>query len=358
MNVPVTLPALGEAIESASVSAWLKAIGDTVEEGEPLVEVSTDKVDTEIESPAAGVLIDILVADDGVAGVGDVLGTIASAAGVTVASAPEPEPEPEPIAAPAIDETADRSPVDAAPSSTDDGLRGTTQKLTRLRRTIAHRMLESLQTSAQLTTIVEVDVTEVGSRRRRHNDALVTGRGVRLSYLPFIARAALDALQTYPQVNSTVDLEAGTVTYPAAEHLGIAVDTDRGLFVPVVRDAGSLTVTELAVRIADLADRTRSSTITVDELTGGTFTITNTGSRGALMDTPIINQPQVAILGAGVVTRRPVIVGRQGQDESIAVRSMMYLSLTYDHRVVDGADAARFLSAVKHSLEQPDAHLG
>ncbi len=212
-------------------------------------------------------------------------------------------------------------------------------------------MVESLQVSAQLTTIVEVDVTEVGIVRRRHNAGLVDGGGTKLSYLPFIAVAALEALRTYPQVNSTIDLEAGTIAYPAAEHLGIAVDTEKGLFVPVIRDAGALTVTQVADRIADVAERTRAYRITVDELSGGTFTITNTGSRGALMDTPIINQPQVAILGAGVVARRPAILGSEDSGESIAVRSLVYLSLTYDHRAVDGADAARFLSAVKKRLE-------
>jgi pyruvate/2-oxoglutarate dehydrogenase complex dihydrolipoamide acyltransferase (E2) component len=243
------------------------------------------------------------------------------------------------------------SPV-APPATPAPTLKGTTQSLTRLRRTIAGRMVDSLRVSAQLTTIVEVDVTEVGRLRRQHNSALAPGEGIKLTYLPFIAAAALAGLRAYPQVNSTVDIEAGTITYPAAEHLGIAVDTDKGLFVPVIRDAGALTVTELATRIADVAERTRTNKVTVDELSGGTFTITNTGSRGALMDTPIINQPQVAILGTGIVSRRPVIRGREGENESIAIRSMVYLSLTYDHRVVDGAEAARYLSDVKSRLER------
>lgn len=231
-------------------------------------------------------------------------------------------------------------------------MRGTTQKLTRLRKTIASRMIESLQVSAQLTTIVEVDVTAVSAIRRRHNAVVAAEGGVKLSFLPFIAAAALQGLRRYPQINCSVDMEAGTVTYPSAEHLSIAVDTERGLLAPVIRDAGDLSVTELAVQISDIAERTRSGTIGVDDLSGGTFTITNTGSRGALMDTPIVNQPQVAILGAGVVTRRPVALGTEGGDESIAVHSMIYLSLTYDHRVVDGADAARYLSDVKGTLEQ------
>jgi pyruvate/2-oxoglutarate dehydrogenase complex dihydrolipoamide acyltransferase (E2) component len=382
MNIPVTLPALGEAIESATISRWLKAVGDLVAEGEPLFEVSTDKVDTEIESPAAGVLIEIRIDEDEVAGVGDLIATIDSGADepATAASSvpaarassaaapapvrdPTPEPNPEPVtevaarahaevsqAVAEVIEVPEQTSPDAAVGTSSD-LRGTTQKLTRLRKTIAKRMVESLQTSAQLTTIVEVDVTEVGRVRRRHNSALTLGEGIKLSYLAFIAVAALDALRTYPQINSSINLEAGTITYPNAEHLGIAVDTEKGLFVPVIRDAGSLSVTHLAARIADVAERTRTNKIGVDELSGGTFTITNTGSRGALMDTPIINQPQVAILGAGIVTRRPMIVGRAGKNESIAIRSMVYLSLTYDHRVVDGADAARYLSAVKAKLE-------
>lgn len=358
MDMTVTLPALGEAIDSATISAWLKAVGDRVEMGEPLVEVSTDKVDTELESPASGVVTEIRVDEDSVVDVGAVLAIISQRAVET--NEPQSALEPEVPSPPGSQPEADSERQVAQPSSAADrpaddagaSVRGTTQKLSRLRKVIAHRMVESLQTSAQLTTIVEVDVTEVGRVRRRHNAELVPGEGTKLSYLPFIAVAALEALRTYPQVNSTIDLAAGTISYPDAEHLGVAVDTDKGLFVPVIRDAGSLSVTDLAMRIADVAERTRTSSIGVDELTGGTFTITNTGSRGALMDTPIINQPQVAILGAGVVTRRPVVIGREGEDEGIAIRSMVFLSLTYDHRVVDGADAARYLAAVKERLEQ------
>lgn len=362
MDMTVTLPALGEAIDSATISAWLKAVGDRVEMGEPLVEVSTDKVDTELESPASGVVTEIRVDEDSIVDVGAVLAIIRQ--GAVETNEPQSALEPEVPSPPRSQPEADSERQVAQPSSAADGaadrpaddagasVRGTTQNLSRLRKVIAHRMVESLQTSAQLTTIVEVDVTEVGRVRRRHNAELVPGEGTKLSYLPFIAVAALEALRTYPQVNSTIDLAAGTISYPDAEHLGVAVDTDKGLFVPVIRDAGSLSVTDLAMRIADVAERTRTSSIGVDELTGGTFTITNTGSRGALMDTPIINQPQVAILGAGVVARRPVVTGREGEDEGIAIRSMVFLSLTYDHRVVDGADAARYLTAVKERLEQ------
>lgn len=439
MNIPVPLPALGEAVESATISQWLKSLGDQVIEGEPLVEVSTDKVDTEIDSPATGVLIEIRSEADSAVNVGEVIAILAdgenntdtaspsdaadhtngagrpvppnpganppvpttlsrpaqptepaqpnqpvqsavpapssapqpapstapptrpSTAPSSSASSPLPAPTPAPQVKTATSETAtsettrERRPIRGGQSATS-GLRGTTQTMTRLRKTIATRMLDSLQTSAQLTTIVEVDVTEVGRVRRQHNMALtsrqgVNGQGVKLSYLSFIAAAALAALRTYPQLNSRVDPEAGTITYPSAEHLGVAVDTPKGLFVPVIREAGSLRVSELAERIADVAARTREGSIQVDELSGGTFTITNTGSRGALIDTPIINQPQVAILGAGAVVRRPVVLGQEGYDESIAVRSTVYLCLTYDHRVVDGADAARYLSAIKAHLE-------
>lgn len=334
MSVPVILPALGEAITTATISQWLKSVGDVVVIGEPLVEVSTDKVDTEIDALADGVLTEILVAEDNAADVGAIIAVITP----HHATAPGPAADPV-VVAPAL-------------QADSVGLRGTTQKMTRLRRTIATRMVESLQTSAQLTTIVEVDVTRVGRQRREHNEHLQSGQGIKLSYLPFIAVAAVEALREYPQVNCRVDMVDGTITYPDAEHLGIAVDTDKGLFVPVIRDAADLSVTHMAARIADVAERTRTNKIGVDELSGGTFTITNTGSRGALMDTPIINQPQVAILGAGVVTRRPVAIGREGEDESIALRSMVYLSLTYDHRAVDGADAARYLSAVASKLER------
>jgi 2-oxoglutarate dehydrogenase E2 component (dihydrolipoamide succinyltransferase) len=224
--------------------------------------------------------------------------------------------------------------------------------LSRLRKVIAQRMVESLQVSAQLTTVVEVDVTRVAALRSRAKGDFEQREGVKLSFLPFFARAAVEALRVYPQVNASIDTEAGTVTYHEAEHLGIAVDTERGLLVPVIRDAGDLTIAGLARKIDDLAARTRENKITPDELSGGTFTLTNTGSRGALFDTPIINQPQVAILGTGAVVKRPVVVAdpTTGSD-GIAIRSIAYFALTYDHRLVDGADAARFLVAVKQRLE-------
>jgi pyruvate dehydrogenase E2 component (dihydrolipoamide acetyltransferase) len=234
---------------------------------------------------------------------------------------------------------------------TPSSLRGATEKLTRLRRTIARRMVESLQTAAQLTTVVEVDVTDLAALRTAHKDAFAAREGVKLSFLPFFAKAALEGLQAFPRINARLDLEAGTVVYPEAEHLSIAVDTERGLFVPVIHRAGELSIAQIARRIDDLATRTRAGTTTPDEMSGGTFTITNTGSRGALFDTPIINQPQSAILGTGAVVRRPAAV-RDGDTETIALRSMVYFALTYDHRIIDGAEAARYLSWVKNRLEE------
>jgi 2-oxoglutarate dehydrogenase E2 component (dihydrolipoamide succinyltransferase) len=223
--------------------------------------------------------------------------------------------------------------------------------MSRLRKVIATRMVESLQTSAQLTTVVEVDLTKIARLRARAKAEFEAREGVKLSYLPFLAKATIEALKAHPMLNASIDPDKGEITYYDAEHLGIAVDTERGLLVPVVRDAGDLNIAGLARKIADLAERTRSNKITPDDLAGGTFTLTNTGSRGALFDTPIINQPQVGILGTGAVVKRPVVVDDPELGETIAIRSMCYLALTYDHRLVDGADAARFLTTVKQRLE-------
>jgi len=223
--------------------------------------------------------------------------------------------------------------------------------LSRLRKVIAKRMIESLQTSAQLTTVVEVDVTPIARLRDATKAEFATREGVKLSFMPFFAKAAIDALKQHPSLNATIDTEKGEVTYFDHENVAIAVDTEKGLLTPVIKDAGDLSIAGLARKIADVAERTRSNKIGPDELAGGTFTITNTGSRGALFDTPIINQPQVAILGTGTVVKRPVVIDDPNLGETIAVRHMIYLALTYDHRLVDGADAARFLSDVKARLE-------
>ena len=446
MTFSVTMPALGESVTEGTVTRWLKAEGDHVAVDEPLLEVSTDKVDTEIPSPVAGILLEITVAEDGIALVGGQLGTIGALSGsapaapaptapAPAAAAPTPEPvaasvpASNPVSAPVSEATSsvpttasapvnnsnayatplvrkiaaergvdlstvvgtgvggrirkedivsapatlapvvvnEARPVEskpfvapaapaaaksATPAAPASELRGRTEPMTRLRKVIAERMVESLQISAQLTSVVEVDVTRISSLRNRSKVAFESREGVKLSFLPFFAKAACEALKQFPNVNATLDQEAGTVTYFDAEHIGIAVDTERGLLVPVIRDAGDLNIGGLARKINDLAERTRTNKLSPDELSGGTFTITNTGSRGALFDTPIINQPQVAILGTGAVVKRPVVTTDDTGADVISVRQMVYLALTYDHRLVDGADAARFLSAIKARLEE------
>ena len=439
----VFLPPLGESVTEGTVTRWLKQVGEAVAADEPLVEVSTDKVDTEIPAPVGGIVLAIRVPEDTTVAVGAELAVIGDAGALpgdatpapspapaaapapapTAAAAPTPTlppapapaavpaPAPAPGAAPAAasapasaaadDEAyvtplvrklaADKgvdlavvvgtgvggrirkqdvlaaaeraaapaaaAPVTSAPAAVATppaataGMRGTTQPLSRLRRVIAERMVESLQVSAQLTTVVEVDVTRIAALRDRAKADFEAREGVKLTFLPFFAKAAVEALAAYPSLNASIDQAAGTVTYHGEVNLGVAVDTDRGLLVPVVRDAGDLSVAGLARRITDLADRTRTNRVSPDELSGGTFTLTNTGSRGALFDTPIINQPQVAILGTGSVVKRPIVISDSGSDV-IAIRSMVYLALTYDHRLVDGADAARFLTAVRARLEE------
>ena len=466
----VTLPALGESVTEGTVTRWLKSVGDSVAVDEPIVEISTDKVDTEIPSPVAGVVQEILVQEDETVEVGAVLARVgdagaapaapaapeqaaAPAAAEESAAAPTPEPtptpapeptpaaappapsapvaepappaappapsapvaEPAPTAAPPAPAQPETSPAAAsetpasssdsyvtpivrklaqqhgvdlntvtgtgvggrirkedvlqaastpsaaapapgvsAPASTPEPavseLRGTSQPMSRLRKVIAERAVASMQQTAQLTSVVEADVTEVASLRKEVQDAFVAQTGGKLSFLPFFVRAAAEALQAYPVINATV--EGDSIIYPASENISIAVDTDRGLLTPVLRDAGSKTIAQISQEIADLAERTRNNSLGPDELAGGTFTVTNTGSRGALFDTPVVFLPQVAILGTGIVQKKPVVIG----DDAIAVRQMVYLSLSYDHRIVDGADAARFLSQVKARLEAADFH--
>ena len=268
-----------------------------------------------------------------------------------VPAAPAPTAAPVAPAAPA----ASAAPAAAArpttvPQPSDE--RGKTVKMSRLRKVIAERMVESLHVSAQLTTVIEVDVTKIANLRARAKNDFLAREGVKLSFLPFFAKAAVEGLKAHPVVNASLDQAAGTITYHGDEHLGMAVDTERGLLVPVIRDAGELNIAGLSKRIADLAERTRTNKVTPDELSGGTFTLTNTGSRGALFDTPIINQPQVAILGVGAVVKRAVVLPDDAGNDSIAIRNMVYLALSYDHRLVDGADAARYLATVKARLEE------
>ncbi len=409
----ITMPALGESVSEGTVTRWLKNIGDAIAVDEALLEVSTDKVDTEIPSPVAGILLAIDVPIDTTVAVGARLGLIGvSGAAPAVAAPVIPTPAPV-VAAPVIQAPApvvaapvaapidvyvtplvrklanelgvnlavvkgtgiggrirredieslakpaapvvSSAPVAATPAKPSASpvavspLRGTTVTMSRLRKVIAARMVESLQVSAQLTTVVEVDVTKIARLRDRAKATFEEREGVKLSFLPFFAVAICEALKQHPVLNSSV--EGDQITYHGTEHLGIAVDTERGLLVPVISNAGDLNMGGIARKISDLAARTRENKVTPDELGGGTFTLTNTGSRGALFDTPIINQPQVAILGLGAVVKRPMVVRGEDGGETIAIRSMVYLALSYDHRVVDGADAARFLVTLKERLE-------
>ncbi len=306
-----------------------------------------------------------VVRDAGGAAAGDAAQAPPAAA---APAAPGPPAAAPPAAAPAPPPAAPAAPPAAAPPAVappvappaaaprpavvPSSLRGRTEKLSRSRQVIAQRMVESLQTSAQLTTVVEADVTAIARLRDRAKAAFEAREGVKLSFLPFFALATVEALKVHPKLNAIIDTTNNQVTYHDAEHLGIAVDTERGLIVPVIRNAGDLNIAGLARKIADLAERTRAGQVSPDEVSGGTFTLTNTGSRGALFDTPIINQPQVGILGTGTVVKRAVVVEDPTLGEVIAVRSMVYLALTYDHRLVDGADAARFLLTVKSRLEE------
>ncbi|MGB3482126.1 MAG: 2-oxo acid dehydrogenase subunit E2 [Mycobacterium sp.] len=327
----VTVPALGESVTEATITRWLKSVGDAVQFDEPLLEVATDKVDTEILAPAAGILTEILEAEDAVVVVGATIARLDGAA---------PAPEAPPMSAPA---------QDVPNVATNQGDR--VEKLPRIRRTIARKMVESLQVSAQLTTVVEVDLTAIANLRATEKQAFLDRTGIKLSFLPFVVAVAVESLAQHPVVNASLDPDCTEVTYHRAVDLGIAVDNTKGLMVPVIRDAQDKSVAELGRAIAESAAAVRNGTITADDLSGGTFTITNTGSRGALFDTPIINQPQSAILGVGSVVERLVPQRDDHGNLLISTRSMAFLSLSYDHRIVDGADAARYLSAVRARLE-------
>ena len=458
----VIMPALGESVTEGTVTTWLKSVGDAVETDEPLVEVSTDKVDSEVPAPASGFLAEIRVPEDETVEVGTVLAVITAqapsaapsepAAPAAPAAAPAAPAQHEPVAAsPAPQAPAPAAPVNpfptpaslaqtaetghlaqsstptpaqvsqtgyvtpivrklareagielaevagtgiggrirredveaaikarqaaqapapvapaasAAPQTTTAAasgdnvfsgreaspLRGTTEKMSRLRQTIARRMVESLATAAQLTTIIEVDVTKIAALRARAKDAFVQRENTKLTFLPFFVKAATEALRFHPKVNATINDKE--VTYFDHENIGIAVDTERGLLVPVIKNAQGMSIADISRSINDLAARTRSATIGADELSGSTFTITNTGSGGALFDTPVLNMPETAIMGVGTIVKRPVVVKDELGNDSIAIRSMVYLSLSYDHRLVDGADASRFLMDVKRRLEE------
>lgn len=438
----VKMPALGESVTEGTVTTWLKQVGDEVEADEPLLEVSTDKVDTEVPSPGAGVITQIIVNEDETVEVGTVLALIGTAAEISDASSATPAmaepamPAVAPSATPAMPttspatiaepvvadsayitpivrklakdlgvnlasvsgtgvggrirrqdieaaaeaakaakaaETANVAPASPAPTTAPvsttstansvkseiakkaeaaSTLRGTRQKMTGLRKTVAKRMVESLQTSAQLTTVMEVDVTKIVKLRARAKESFLAREGVKLTYLPFFIQAATEALKAHPKINCSI--EDNEVVYHNAEHIGIAVDSPKGLFVPVIRNCGDLNIAGISKAVADLAARTRDSKIGADELSGSTFTITNTGSIGALFDTPIINQPNVAILGTGAIFKAPAVVKDIDGNETISIRSKCYLAISYDHRIIDGADASRYLRDVKMRLEEAD----
>ena len=443
---PVLMPELGESVTEGTVTRWLKKVGDSVDVDEPLVEVSTDKVDTEIPSPVAGTLISITAEEDVTVSVGGELARIGTGAGAPAATpapapqappapqpetkpAPQPEPEakpapqaePEPASQPRAESTpaadastpyvtplvrklaaennidlsqvngtgvggrirkqdvlsaaakkavekeeAKRTPEAApaaaapfapkpsapAPAPALAHLRGTTQKATRIRQITAKKTRESLQATAQLTQTHEVDMTRIVALRDKAKAAFAEREGVHLTFLPFFARAVIDALKAHPNVNASYSEDTKEITYYDAEHLGFAVDTEQGLLSPVVHNAGDLSLAGLARAIADIAARARSGDLRPDELSGGTFTITNIGSQGALFDTPILVPPQAAMLGTGAIVKRPRVVVDDTGNESIGVRSVCYLPLTYDHRLIDGADAGRFLTTIKHRLEE------
>ncbi|MCA2256003.1 2-oxo acid dehydrogenase subunit E2 [Mycobacterium intracellulare] len=351
----VTLPSLGENVNEATITRWLKAPGERIDAGEALLEVATDKVDNEIPSPVTGTIREILVAEGDLVAVDVVLaivdptdelsGSLQTA--VDMPTAPDPdlpaEPDPDPV------EATPKTFASSAPTATPrSGPR--VERLSKIRQTIAGRMLKSLHTTAQLTTVIEADVTVIARLRDAHKHEFVRRSGVKLSFLPFFAKAAIEALGEHPLLNSAVNSDSTEITFHGGVNLGIAVDSSKGLLVPVIRDAQHMTLSRLATAIATAANNVRSGQITPDDLTGGTFTITNTGSRGALLDTPILNSPESAILGTGAVVDR--VLPHQDNDGATAfgVRSMVYLALTYDHRIIDGADAARFLGAIKHRL--------
>nr|WP_271213973.1 dihydrolipoamide acetyltransferase family protein [Rhodococcus wratislaviensis] len=362
----VRMPALGESVDEGTITRWLKQPGDHVTAEEPLLEVATDKVDTEIPSPVTGILHCIVAEENDVVAIDAELAIITETGGTAAAPTPSPPTAsvqvppaaPAPTAAPVLPVSApvppapepEPTPAVPAPREQTAATDSVTEKLPRIRRTIAQRMVESLQTAAQLTTVLEVDVTAIARLRAARKDDFLQRSGIKLSFLPFFAKAAVDALAEHRVLNASLNTEVTAVTYYDHCHLGMAVDSEKGLMVPVIRDAQTLGIEDLARAIADKAEKVRAGKITADELSGGTFTLTNTGSRGALFDTPIINQPQTGILGVGAVVERLVPTRHDGELR-IEVRSMAYLSISYDHRIVDGADAARFLTAVKQRLE-------
>jgi 2-oxoglutarate dehydrogenase E2 component (dihydrolipoamide succinyltransferase) len=345
MEIAVTVPDLGDSVTESTITRWLKSVGDSVELHEPLLEVATDKVDIEIPAPATGFLHEILEPEDAVVPVGAIIALI----GAPTKERPVSSPPPTASAASGFTAVVDVSAANGPES--DRGLRDRVEKLPRIRRVIARRMVESLRTAAQLTTVVEADLSSIGVLRDKHKGPFFDHTGAKLSFLPFVVVAAVESIARHPIINTSLNTDCTEVTYHGAVHLGLAVDSDKGLMVPVIRNVQGQSISEISRSIAHSAAAVRKGTIQPDDFAGGTFTITNTGSRGALFDTPIINQPQSAILGVGTVVQRLVPSRDDTGSLNIEVRSMVYLSLSYDHRIIDGADAARYLSAVRGRLE-------
>ena len=439
----VEMPELGESVTEGTITQWLKSVGDTVEVDEPLLEVSTDKVDTEIPSPVAGTLVEILADEDDTIEVGEVIARIgdenATASSSNSKSENEdkeekkeepkteekeekkPEPKAEekketkqdsslnasakvnngdnvPYVTPLVRKLADKHGVDLnnvegtgvggrirkqdvlaaagegeAPAKSgaksDDSPRarwstksvdpakqeliGTTQKVNRIREITAAKMVEALQISAQLTHVQEVDMTAIWDMRKKNKQAFIDKHGANLSFLPFIVKATAEALVSHPNVNASYNPETKEMTYHSDVNIAIAVDTPKGLLTPVIHKAQDMTLPQIAQQIAELADKARNNKLKPNDLTGATFTVTNIGSEGAMLDTPILVPPQAGILGTAAIEKRPVVVNENGQD-AIAIRQMCYLPFTYDHQVVDGADAGRFITTIKDRLQTAD----
>ena len=433
----VEMPELGESVTEGTITQWLKSVGDTVEVDEPLLEVSTDKVDTEIPSPVAGTLVEILADEDDTIEVGEVIARIGDENATASSSEAKPEPQEEkkeepkedkkpepkaeekkestqdsslntsakvnngdnvPYVTPLVRKLAEKYGVDLntvegtgvggrirkqdvlaaagegdapAKSGTQSDnsprarwstksvdpakqeLIGTTQKVNRIREITAAKMVEALQISAQLTHVQEVDMTAIWDMRKKNKQAFIDKHGANLSFLPFIVKATAEALVSHPNVNASYNPETKEMTYHADVNIAIAVDTPKGLLTPVIHKAQDMTLPQLAQQIAELADKARNNKLKPNDLTGATFTVTNIGSEGAMLDTPILVPPQAGILGTAAIEKRPVVVNENGQD-AIAIRQMCYLPFTYDHQVVDGADAGRFITTIKDRLQTAD----
>ena len=402
MATEIRVPTLGESVSEATIGKWFKKPGDAVKADEPLVELETDKVTLEVNAPAAGVLGEIVAKEGETVGVSALLGTIAADDGKAAAAPAKAEEAPKPAAAaptpaasapatkaadsgpavarlaaesgvdpskvaasgkdgrvtkgdmlaaiatgPAVAASAPAAPVQVrAPSAPDDASREERVKMTKLRQTIARRLKEAQTNAAMLTTFNEVDMTNVMALRNQYKDVFEKKHGVKLGFMGFFVKAAVQALKEIPAVNAEID---GTdIVYKNYYHIGVAVGTDKGLVVPVVRDADELSIAGVEKKIGEFGKKARDGSLKIEEMQGGTFTISNGGVYGSLMSTPILNAPQSAILGMHKIQERPMVVGGK-----IEIRPMMYLAVSYDHRIIDGKEAVTFLVRIKEGLEDP-----